>query len=155
MGFIKLEAVGLSSANLTEKQVQEQIAADPSILGLGDLELREKERIQSGAGRLDLLLQDPETLKRYEVEIPQGGPCAVVQFQRRLLADQDRRRQFDEGRATRRRWVGYALSPLLQAVVIEAECRGGATDAMRLTRLTVSAHNVCGIRPAVRRARHA
>jgi len=35
--------------------------------------LRDKERIQSSAGRLDLLLQDPDTLKRYEVEIQLGA----------------------------------------------------------------------------------
>jgi hypothetical protein len=37
MSFLKLDAVSLSSAGLTEKQVQEQIADDPSLLGLGDL----------------------------------------------------------------------------------------------------------------------
>jgi hypothetical protein len=30
------------------------------VLGLGDLILRDQERIQPRAGRLDLLLQDPE-----------------------------------------------------------------------------------------------
>ena len=72
MPLTKLEPVSLSSANVTEKMVQEQIADDPSILGLGQLELRDKERIQAQAGRLDLLLQDPETLKRYEVELQLG-----------------------------------------------------------------------------------
>ena len=52
---------------------QDLIADDPSILGLGDLELRQKERIQPRAGRLDLLLQDPETKRRYEVELQLGG----------------------------------------------------------------------------------
>jgi len=52
--------------------VQEQIAADPSILGLGDLVLRDKERSQPHAGRLDLLLQDPESNRRYEVEVQLG-----------------------------------------------------------------------------------
>src|SRR5580658_5793904 len=70
---MKLEPVSLSSANVTEKMVQEQIADDPSILGLGKLELRDKERVQAHAGRLDLLLQDPETLKRYEVELQLGS----------------------------------------------------------------------------------
>ena len=70
----KLEAVSLrSSAGTDERWVQGQIAADPSILGLGDLELKDKERRQPGAGRLDLLLQDAETLKRYEVEIQLGA----------------------------------------------------------------------------------
>jgi hypothetical protein len=72
MRLLKLEPISLSTANVTEKMVQDQIADDPSILGLGKLELRDKERIQAHAGRLDLLLQDPETLKRYEVEIQLG-----------------------------------------------------------------------------------
>lgn len=59
--------------NLNEAWVQEQIAKEPVILGLGDLILRDKERIQGSAGRLDLLLQDPESLKRYEVEIQLGA----------------------------------------------------------------------------------
>ena len=58
---------------LNEKWVQDLIAADPSILGLGDLVLRDKERIQPRAGRLDLLLQDPETKRRYEVELQLGA----------------------------------------------------------------------------------
>jgi len=73
MPLMKLEPVSLISANVTEKMVQEQIADDPSILGLGKLELRDKERIQAHSGRLDLLLQDPETLKRYEVELQLGA----------------------------------------------------------------------------------
>jgi hypothetical protein len=49
------------------------IADDPSILGLGDLVLRDRERIQPRAGRLDLLLQDLETKRRYEVELQLGA----------------------------------------------------------------------------------
>ena len=45
------------------------IASDPSILGLGELVLKETERMQPKAGRLDLLLQDSEIDKRYEVEL--------------------------------------------------------------------------------------
>src|SRR5208337_1290360 len=59
--------------DLNEKWVQELIASDPSILGLGELVLRDKERIQPRAGRLDLLLQDPETKRRYEVELQLGA----------------------------------------------------------------------------------
>lgn len=70
---MKLKAISLKrSPPLTEKWVQEQIATDPTILGLGDLVLRDRERLQPHAGRLDLLLQDPETLKRYTVEIQLG-----------------------------------------------------------------------------------
>lgn len=73
MALMTLQPVSLGSAGVTEKMVQEQIAEDPAILGLGALELRDKERIQAHAGRLDLLLQDPETLKRYEVELQLGA----------------------------------------------------------------------------------
>ena len=38
----------------------------------GDLILKDKERSQPRAGRLDLLLQDPETDRRYEVELQLG-----------------------------------------------------------------------------------
>jgi hypothetical protein len=41
-------------------------------LGLGDLVLRDRERRQTKAGRLDLLLQDPNSYKRYEVELQLG-----------------------------------------------------------------------------------
>lgn len=58
---------------LNEHWIQELIAGDPSILGLGDLVLRDKERIQPRAGRLDLLLQDPDTRRRYEVEVQLGA----------------------------------------------------------------------------------
>ena len=56
----------------SEKWVQGLIASDPSILNLGDLVLRDRERIQPRAGRLDLLLQDPDTKRRYEVELQLG-----------------------------------------------------------------------------------
>jgi hypothetical protein len=57
---------------INEKAIQEIIAKDPSIIGLGDLVLKDKERIQPRAGRLDLLMQHPETNRRYEIEIQLG-----------------------------------------------------------------------------------
>ena len=57
---------------INEKIIQKKIAEDPSILGLGDLILKDIERTQPRAGRLDLLFQDPETYRRYEVEIQLG-----------------------------------------------------------------------------------
>lgn len=57
----------------SENWVQNIIADDPSILGLGEIVLRDRERIHPRAGRLDLLLQDPETYKRYEVELQLGS----------------------------------------------------------------------------------
>lgn len=71
---VKLEVVNLRKhPTLTEKWVQDQIAEDPTILGIGELEVKDKERTQAAGGRLDLLLYDPDTLKRYEVEIQLGA----------------------------------------------------------------------------------
>lgn len=73
MNYAKFEKLSLKNdAALNEKWVQERIAEDPSILGLGDLVLKDKERIQPKAGRLDLLLQEAEGNRRYEVEIQLG-----------------------------------------------------------------------------------
>ncbi|HII95000.1 MAG TPA: hypothetical protein HA367_04595 [Candidatus Methanofastidiosum sp.] len=58
--------------SLNELWLQNEIAKDPTILGLGELILKDKERIHPKAGRLDLLLQDPDTNKRYEVEVQLG-----------------------------------------------------------------------------------
>ena len=57
---------------LNEKWLQDRIAEDPTILGLGDLILKDRERVQPRAGRLDLLLQDAVADVRYEVEIQLG-----------------------------------------------------------------------------------
>lgn len=58
---------------LSERWLHERLIADPGLLGLGDLEVRDSERQQPRAGRLDLLLSDPETRTRYEVEIQLGA----------------------------------------------------------------------------------
>lgn len=74
MDFTRAERISLKfHPELNEKWVQDLIAGDPGILGLGELVLRDKERVQPRAGRLDLLLQDPETKRRYEVEIQLGS----------------------------------------------------------------------------------
>lgn len=73
MNLIKPEKLNLlTHKELNETWVQKVIADDPTILGLGDLILKDKERIHPKAGRLDLLLQDTETKRRYEVEIQLG-----------------------------------------------------------------------------------
>lgn len=73
LSYFEPEIVSLKhSAELDEKWLQARIAENPKLLGLGDLILKDKERPQPRAGRLDLLLQDPESLRRYEVEIQLG-----------------------------------------------------------------------------------
>jgi hypothetical protein len=72
-GIFKPEKINIRQhPDITEKVIQEIIANDPSIIGLGDLLLKDKERMQPRAGRLDLLLFDPETTRRYEVELQLG-----------------------------------------------------------------------------------
>ena len=72
--YVKPEKLSIkNNPELNEAWVQELIADDPSIIGLGDLVLRDKERMQPRAGRLDLLLQDPDTQRRYEVEVQLGA----------------------------------------------------------------------------------
>ncbi|OPZ86048.1 MAG: hypothetical protein BWY74_03751 [Firmicutes bacterium ADurb.Bin419] len=73
ISYVKPQKINIKShSELNEKWVQEVIANDPSIIGLGDLILKDKERIQPLAGRLDLLLQNEDATKRYEVEIQLG-----------------------------------------------------------------------------------
>lgn len=74
MSYVKFEKISLKNhPELNERWVQERIAEDPAILGLGDVVLKDKERIQPRAGRLDLLLQDAESNHRYEVEVQLGN----------------------------------------------------------------------------------
>lgn len=71
--YAKPEKISLKKhPELNEHWVQERIAKDPSLLGLGDLILKDKERIHPQAGRLDLLCQDADNNKRYEIEIQLG-----------------------------------------------------------------------------------
>ena len=62
----------LNHAEIKENWIQDKISEDPTILNLGDLVLKDKERLQPRAGRIDLLLQEPDTNRRYEVEIQLG-----------------------------------------------------------------------------------
>ncbi len=57
---------------LTEAWVSDRITEDPSVLGLGDLEVRHVEHRQPTGGRLDMVLVEPESDMRYEVELMLG-----------------------------------------------------------------------------------
>ncbi len=73
LNYAKPERLWLKThPELDERWLQDRIGEDPSLLGLGDLVLKDRERIQPRAGRLDLLLQDVESTHRYEVEIQLG-----------------------------------------------------------------------------------
>ena len=60
--------------------MQTLISDDPSLLGLGELDLIRQEKLQPGAGRLDLLLHDDDEGVRYEVELQLGqtDPSHIV-----------------------------------------------------------------------------
>ena len=58
---------------ISEAWVQQILFENPSLLGLGKLYGRDKERVQPSGGRLDLLFQDDDTNTRYEVEVQLGA----------------------------------------------------------------------------------
>jgi hypothetical protein len=72
--YVKATPISLRNhSEFSEGWLQERIAADPAILGLGEVGLIQRERAQHKAGRLDLLLFDrPENI-RYEVELMLGA----------------------------------------------------------------------------------
>ena len=73
LNYEKLTYLNLKShPTINEAWIQDRIAEDSTILGLGDLILKDRERIQPRAGRLDLLFQDADGKRRYEAEIQLG-----------------------------------------------------------------------------------
>jgi hypothetical protein len=68
-------------AGLNERWVQARGVDNPSLLGLGNLDVKDQERRQPRAGRLDLLLQDPESNLR------NGPPVQVASVGAEQLAE--------------------------------------------------------------------
>ena len=58
--------------NIKESTIQDYINDNPSVLGLGELEVIKKEVPQKSGGRLDFLLYNEEEDTKYEVEIQLG-----------------------------------------------------------------------------------
>lgn len=74
MEHIELSKIQMTKdPRLDERWVQNLLADNPALLGLGDLVLHARERHQPRAGRLDILLRDPDSLTRYEVELQLGA----------------------------------------------------------------------------------
>lgn len=68
------EIISLKShPQFNEAWLHNLIIKNPKIVGLGDLTVISHERRQPKAGRLDLLMQDDELKKRYEIEIQLGS----------------------------------------------------------------------------------
>ena len=58
MCFTRKNISEISAIN--ESVIQRMIYEDPSILGLGDLEPIQREKVQDTGGRLDILLRNPD-----------------------------------------------------------------------------------------------
>jgi len=72
--YTKHERIWLKShAEFNERWLQDRIVEEPSILEIGELVVIERERRQEKAGRLDLLMGDPDQNYRYEVELMLGS----------------------------------------------------------------------------------
>jgi hypothetical protein len=70
-GFVRAQRVSLlSHPMLNAVWLRERIVADPSLLGLGDLQLADEGR--SRDGRLEMLLHDPATSRRFTVLVRVG-----------------------------------------------------------------------------------
>jgi hypothetical protein len=63
----------LRSLGFDERWLQDRIEEDPSLLGLGDLNVVRREKPQPTGGRIDFLMYDPDRELRYEVEIMLGS----------------------------------------------------------------------------------
>jgi len=69
--YIKGENISLKN-HFNEKWLQDRIEEDPSIIGLGEIEIIQRERKQSRGGRIDFLFLNPEKNTMYETEIMLG-----------------------------------------------------------------------------------
>lgn len=81
LSFTRPELLSLkNNPDFSERWLQERITEDPSILGLGDVELITAEKSLPRSGRLDLLLYDEQLNRRYEVELMLGAtdPSHIV-----------------------------------------------------------------------------
>ena len=74
MSYVPSKLISMKAhPSINEAWVQSQICEDTNLLGLGNLEVLDKERRQPKAGRLDLLLENEGTETRYTVEIQLGA----------------------------------------------------------------------------------
>jgi hypothetical protein len=63
----------LKSLGFDEAWLQDQIENDPSLLGLGELHVLKKEKIQPSGGRIDFVMGDASSETRYEIEMMLGA----------------------------------------------------------------------------------
>ena len=74
VSFKTLTPISLKDCpDINEAMIQEYIYTNPSELQLGDLKGYKREKIQSGAGRVDMIFEDEGSDRWYEVEIQLGS----------------------------------------------------------------------------------
>ncbi len=69
----KATPIRLRSVPLDERWLQDRIEEDPSLLGLGEVQVLKREKPQPTGGRIDFVLYDPDQEVRYELEIMLGA----------------------------------------------------------------------------------
>ena len=73
MELKKATPTRLRTLGLDERWLQDRIEEDPTILGLGDVNIVRREKSQPSGGRIDFLMYDPDREVRYEVEVMLGA----------------------------------------------------------------------------------
>src|SRR5579871_2140969 len=73
LNLLKANPQKLRALGFNEPWLQQQILNDPTLLGLGDLQVIQRERIQASGGRIDFLMADFENETRYEIELMLGA----------------------------------------------------------------------------------
>jgi hypothetical protein len=93
----KIAPVDLRSIGLDEKWLQDRIIDDPSLLGLGDLEIAGREHRQPVGGRIDFLMRDADAEIFYEVEVMLGAldESHIIRTIEYWDVERQRRPQFD------------------------------------------------------------
>jgi hypothetical protein len=70
--FVESNVIRLAEANISEAEIEEWISNNPKVLGLGEVSVRRQRRQEAG-GRLDMLLEDSDNDRRYELELMRGS----------------------------------------------------------------------------------
>jgi len=70
--FVESKVLSLAEADISEAEIEDWISNNTGVLGLGELDVKRQRRQEAG-GRLDMLLEDTDHDKRYEVELMRGS----------------------------------------------------------------------------------
>lgn len=105
--FSLLRPLWLKNLGKNEHWLESAIIEDPSILGLGDLDLYESQRLQPSGGRLDLLLGNRSERYEVELQLEETDPSHII-------------RAIEYWDVERRRYPNYKHTAVLVAEEISA-----------------------------------